>query len=193
MNTMTTHSRSAPSDDQSRPQLEMLLIYEDAATALRGKLALDRVLRRPEVMADAHLRVWKLDMLRDPSCRAAATQDALEADILALSAHGHNRLDPEAETSLQQWVSLERSRPCALVISLDPGTRPSDETHPSLNNVTSAAARYGLTVLYQHGEVPHTEMTAVVANIQHRADAMAPVLEEILNRPDPNWGWGINE
>ena len=174
-------------------ELEVLLIYQDEATGLRGMHALGHVFSRPEMNAEARLHVWRLDVLRDPACQAEATQDALQADIMVVSMHSHDRLAPEAEAGLKQWVALKRSRPCSLVVSLGADAKALGESHPALLAVRSEAARNGLTVLLQYGEAPRSEPHAVVADIPPHADTASLALKQIPALPEPHTHWGLNE
>ena len=193
MSAPNTDSRADAGFEEAPLELEVLLVYEDGPTGLRGKHALEQVLSRPEMNADAKLHVWRLDVLRDPACRAEATRDALKADILVVSMHSHDRLAPEAEAGLKQWVALKRSRPCSLVVSLGADAKALGESHPALLDVRSEAARNGLTVLLQYGDAPRPEQNAVIADIRYRADTASLVLKQILQLPEPHPHWGLNE
>ena len=174
-------------------QIGILLIYEDRATGMRARCALDRVLSRLELMAEGHVTAWSLDSLRNWRFQAQATRDASDADILALSIHGNNPLAPEVTDCLRQWVGLRRSQPCALVISLDTGCQAEGELAPALAELCSEAAGNGMTILLQFGDPQSSEMKAVTPNIEGRADSTSQVPETVLHRPSFYRQWGINE
>ena len=176
-------------------QIEILLVYEDESTGLRAKSALDQVLSRPEAGADCQFHVWKLSVLGAPVCQEQVNQDACVADIIVLAAHGDHRMSSSVEAVLNRGVAAKRSKPCALVISLDGEVRSAAEKDPALIELRRTAARNGVTVMLHFGELPPSEMNAAITDIHRRAAATSQVYEEI-----PYWSestqyrhWGINE
>jgi hypothetical protein len=194
-NIAMTKNDSPAATRMGEPHLEIsvLLIYEDGSTGLRAKRALDHVLNQREVMAEGRFHVWGMDLLRNRDCQAEATREALHADIIVVSAHGPNRLVPEAEACLKRWMGLKRGRPCALVLSLDTDAKPPGESNPALLGLRAEAARNGLTVLLQFGEATRPEINTAIAGIRRRADATPAALEQILHRSEPHPRWGLNE
>ena len=193
MSTTTIDPEDETQFDEPCLQLELLLVYEDVPTGRRGKLALDRALNRLEVSADGHFRAWRLDMLGNPTFRAAATQDAFDADIMALSIHGDNRLEPAALDYLEQWVGLKRSKPRVLLIFLDAIARPLAESNLKLLGLRAEAARHGLTVLLQFDAAPLPEMRKEMAGSGPRAETPPPLFKPVLRQPESIRRWGINE
>ncbi len=139
--------------DDDRLQLEMLLIYEDVSTALRAKSAVAHVLDGPEARANCHIHAWKMDMLHHPECNAQAERHALSSDIIVLATHGtENSLNSEMALRLNDWISVQRDSPCALIISLDSEAQRGPGQSRELTDLCSAARRYGMTVIFQTGE-----------------------------------------
>jgi hypothetical protein len=171
----------------------LFLAYEDEPTAERAKRSVHRVLSQTKLNTQLQFHLWQLDELGDAEQRERAMQEAAEADVLLVSLHSENRLTPEADATLKQWVGLERSKPCALVISLDPDAKPLAETNRSLMELRAAAARNGITVMLQFAEPLLSGLETVFADIRHRANATSPVLDGIMNRIDSNQHWGLNE
>jgi len=171
MNTEPVISEDDADLEDGRLQLELLLIYEDVSTALRAKSAVDHVLDGPEARANCHIHAWKMDMLRHPECIEQAGRHALASDIIVLATHGtQNSLDAEVALRLNDWVSVQRDSPCALIISLDSEAQRGPGQNRELTELCSAARRYGMTVIYQSGE-------PIPSDADHRSPSH----------------WGINE
>ena len=180
-------TESVPTDEDvfndESVQIHILLVYEDRPTGMRAKHALDRALSQLEVMAEGQVNAWRLDLLNDRKCNAKVTRDARGADILALSIHGNNPLAPQAEASLKKWIGVKRTRPCALVISLDGDSQPVGDLGPALVELCSEAARNRMTVLLQFGDAFPSDMDDVVLDIHRRADRASQVPETVFHRP----------
>lgn len=143
--------RGADDLSASTLHLELLLAYEDAATARRAKCAVERVLRSTEVKARSKFHLCKLDLLDVPELRRQAAQEAAAADLLIVSIHGNRRLPNQAESNVIEWVGVMRAKPCALVISLDAGAQLRTE-NPTVKELRSAAAHHGVAVMFHFGD-----------------------------------------
>ncbi len=180
--------------EEASAKLAVLLVFEDGATARRGKRAMEQVLNQAAGV-DGEFHVWRHDMLGDPAWRAEAARQALDADILLVSVHGFHRLAPEAEASLKDWVTRKRRRPCTLVVSLDADAPPRDDSDSALMALRTEAARNGLTVLLQLGEAASPEIDAAITRFGRHDEAGSFEPTPILGRPGSRQRqhWGIND
>lgn len=169
-------------------QIELLLLYEDLPTGLRARRALDRVLSRPELMAEGLLHPWRLDTLGDPQCREQAALDALTAEIVMLSMHGGNHLPLVTETSLEEWFGSKTSKGRVLVISFDLDAKPLIKTNPTATKLGAIAARNGVAMILHFGE-PWSGESATMSEAARRTSTEA----EVLRRAESPPHWGINE
>jgi len=185
--------RSGASSGESPLQLELVLAYEDAPTALRAKRALEGVLSKPEINARPRLHLWRLDLLHHPEMKQRAAQTAADADVLVVAMHGRERLTPQAEGRLKEWISLRRAKPCALVISLDADAKPLAEANPALAELRAAARRNGLTLMLHFGEPPRSLLNAALAGLRGPPASMPPYFDPPQGPPDLPRDWGINE
>jgi hypothetical protein len=180
--------------DELQPHLELLLVYEDVPTALRAKHAVDNVLNGMEAPARHHIHAWKLDLLHQAECfYGQAINDALAADIVVLSTHGNNGVPLEVMSRLMQWVGLKRETPCALIISVDPGVKPSAEETPELVELCAAARRNNVTVISHAGEPLDATLGAALAETKSVVESQPHMFTSSSQgslRPAP---WGINE
>jgi hypothetical protein len=103
-----------------KPALEVLLLYEDLATALRAKQSLDLLPGQLGGATALGTRLWRLDLLGEPLLAEQAAIEAAAADVIVLSLHGRTALRPEARDWLSRWLHHKEDRPYALAALLDP-------------------------------------------------------------------------
>src|SRR5215467_8731998 len=90
-----TVSRCSPEAETSydaRPVLEVLLVYEDLSSGLRGKTAVDRLGHSVREEVDLHLSLLRLDLLESAVCGEAAGRALGKADVLVLAARAQEGL-----------------------------------------------------------------------------------------------------
>ena len=66
--------------------LDVLLLYEDATTALRGKQLLDLLAGNGTLQADFRLDLWRFDLLSAAVLRHINPRESLDSDIVVLAA-----------------------------------------------------------------------------------------------------------
>jgi hypothetical protein len=116
--------------------LQVLLLYEDLATALRATQSLDRLPAQLGGMAKLVTRPWRLDLLREPLLAEQAAIEAAEADVILLSVHSGGELRAEARDCLTRWLDHKEDRPYSLAALLD-----QELTQPGVNNPVAAYLR----------------------------------------------------
>lgn len=101
------------------PQLDVLIVCEDFATAVRAKCALD--LLPDPALADAGLstRLWKIELLSEPLFQEQAAIEAAAAHVIVLSVHGRTALPNAALGWMNRWLVHKEARPYALCVLLD--------------------------------------------------------------------------
>jgi hypothetical protein len=191
MNPSPTH-RDKDDDRNPSLQLELLLAYEDRPTAERAKRAVEAVLSKSEVNAQPQLHLWRLDVLSDPQISARAAQEASTADILVVAMHGRHRLASQAEARLKQWINLKRTKPRALVISLDAEAKPHAAANATLTELRSAADRNGVCVMLHFGELTRPKSEVGRADVRSRSPFISHY-DAFHQSPNPHPQWGINE
>jgi hypothetical protein len=148
--------RAGPDEGQTpvKSTLEVLLVYEDFATALRAKHSLD-LLPLP-LITDAVLstRVWRLDLLGVPLLREQAALEAAAADLIIMSLHGRDELLADAREWLSRWQIQKEDRPYALAVLLDPEPDNSSTDHPVLAYMRGVATAASADLFYSFCQAP---------------------------------------
>lgn len=136
------------------PCVKVLMVYEDLSTGHRAMRVLDSLhhLFGKEVCLQSNM--WKFDILGCPSMGRMAAQDALEADVIIVSAHGADPLPEEVKTWFDQWLGARGRHGGALVALLGDGHSDS----PVLEETR--------VFLEQKARLSHLDFSAVVADEQ---------------------------
>ena len=114
-----TELAKLPLDKAAPLSLDVLMVYEDLGTGLRARQVLDGTVERLAADADVHVKLWRFDLLGEPSLCHQAVRDAAQADLVFVSAHGHSELPATVSLCLQRWLAHIDGKPCALVVSFD--------------------------------------------------------------------------
>jgi len=176
----------------SKPEVNVLLLYEDAETGLRAKLSLAVVQKRGLLETGFRTKLWRRDLLRAEWLCEQAAKEAAAADVIIVSMHGEADLPGEVTDWLARWLEHKTDRPCALGVLLDGSAaqRPASPITRYLQGVAEAA---GADLLWGFCETNDARGNA-------RKETAFGELNEGLSRgrtdsrgEDRFAHWGINE
>ncbi len=189
---------SAPDDSSKKAAtpltaLDVLIAYEDLATALRAKRALDLLPEKFRGDTELSTRLWRVDLLTDAFLRERAAIEAAAADVIILSLHGGKGLPESVSGWLGRWLRHKEDRPYAIGLLLDLELAGADGGNAAIVSVEQMAEAGHADLFYGFCEVPGTELEAALREISERAERSSAVLEGILRREVPPPRWGINE
>jgi hypothetical protein len=173
--------------------LDVLLLYEDATTALRGKQLLDLLAENGTLQADFRLDLWRFDLLGAAVLRHIDPQESLDSDIVVLAAHGQAPLPPAVQSWLQRWFDRNQGEARALISLLDESARHSIAASDTRFFLEGGANRAGITLFSNFVDAAETEFDTAVAGIRYRAETTSVLLDETLHRSGSYREWGINE
>ncbi len=181
--------------DDGPPQLNVLVVYEDLGTGLRARHTFDQAVGQLGLQADFHVNLWRFDLLREPALLERAADQAAQADIVFLSAHGPGGLPAAVTSWLKYWLARKGSGPRALAVSLDIGARDTAATKLMVETLRAATLPAGVDEFLHFGEAPLKEWDLTIEGIQRRAEAPTTLLDEVPYRfePKPYRHWGLNE
>lgn len=133
---------------------------------------------------------WPFELLADAHWRYTATKDGIKADILIIATNDSDPLPPTIAMWVETILSRKQGQEAAVVALFGCTEREDAADSPSLEKVQAAARRSGLAFFAPKasGELHHT-----VSRLQHRAELVTPLLNEILHQAHPEPHWGINE
>lgn len=97
MNTSTYPKAPVP---DPRAKIKIILLYDDVGAGRRAMTAAVKLAAGLEFESEPRYSVWRFDLLEDDTLHAAATQEAVEAEIIIVSTSQPNAL-PDA---VNQWI-----------------------------------------------------------------------------------------
>jgi hypothetical protein len=102
----------------SSPSLHIIIVYEDYLTGNRALRTCERLIQqfRPDTHCDT--TSWKFELLRSAKLRKMATEEAVAADMIIVSAHGDSDLPLEIKSWMDSWLHIKRGSDSALVALL---------------------------------------------------------------------------
>jgi hypothetical protein len=175
--------------------LDVLLLYEDAPTALRAKRLLDQLVEHLNLIVTFHVLLRRFDLLDSPALDALDGGDALDSDIVLLSVQGSKGLPGSVRVWLNRWLALKPDQPRALVFSLDTAARDSAAANQTLFFLQAAASRVGVEVFCHFAQTERSEFDAAIESIRYRAETTTLLLDETLHQSGSLSFrfWGIND
>lgn len=172
--------------------VEVLLVYEDLSTGLRGRAALDQIERQLDPPARLKMTLWKFDLLNDPLLLEEAANAAARADIVFLSAHGKGDLPAWVRRWFDQWLERKRSRVQAMALSLD--STPRGDADSLVTGLREAAESAGTEFFVHSGAAFPNGAAATPPKDRHpRRGGQASSLSPETPRDHPYRDWGLNE
>lgn len=157
-------------------RLVVLVVYEDFGTGLRARRALDQTAQQLAVETDLRVNMWSFGLLRAPALHEQAANEAAEADIVFVSAHGLDEQPASLKVWVQRWLARKGGRPCTLVISLDADAGDSPSAIQMLEAWRTAARLAGVGFILHRGE-SQPEWEAALQVIQRPAETRTTVVD----------------
>jgi len=97
----------------------VLILYDDREAANHVMRAFHLLSQHCGGDVAFHTDMWKFDTLRSASIARLAADDALNAHVIVVSAHGSDDLPQEVKDWFPSWKGARNGRPGALVAVLD--------------------------------------------------------------------------
>ncbi len=129
----------------------VFIAYDDVHAGQHAMRTIKNVERRLDWPETWHPSLWRFDLLEDPDGRVLATADALQADLIVISASSRRDLP----ASLQDWINAcltqKRGTAAAVVAMLGPEDNPDEPDSPRIQFIKSAAKEAGLDFFMRAG------------------------------------------
>jgi hypothetical protein len=164
--------------------LQVLLLYEDASTALRSKQLIDQIVEHVNMVVSFRLSLCRFDVLDLPVLRQDKVEEVLDSDIVVLAAHGDDDLPLCVRAWLETWLDRNPQQPRAVVMSLDEQTRNSTSANQIQCFLQTSASQAGVEVFAHFGKSNCSELDSAIEGIRYRAETTTALLDETLHRSD---------
>lgn len=181
-----------PSTD-TRPALDVVVLYEDSATRDRALQVCDRLAVELESEVKLEFTWWRLDFLLDASVAWEATEAAVGAGMIVFALHLGHGLPHTLEHWVDTWADDRDAVEGALVGLIGLGSDTATWACSRHNLLRKIAARARMDYLPQGYFNPDEVSAAAMSKVDERAHNLTPTLKEILGHSHPSSHWGLNE
>lgn len=173
--------------------LNIVVVFADTLLAKKSAQIYNELIEQfaPDSVFNASW--WKFDRLLQPELFDVASRAAIEADIVIVAAHADEDL-PEV---VKGWIDMslckatKRDRLLIALLGVSTDRRPVDSA--ANQYLRTAAQEAGMEYLLHWLLMPPLEPTSSPENIAHRANAVTPMLAEILSHTAAVPHGGIND
>lgn len=193
MNKAVLHSLPRSARWEPKFPFDLVIAYDDASTRSRAAGLHDHLSQQLLDDYDFQCSWWRIEQLHNPSLSEQAADAAANANMVILSVRGDQPLPPAFKAWLPRWLARKGSQKSALVVLISTGGQPTEESR-RLQSYLQQVARQARMDFFAHVyPLPKVEADYSVASFARRAEAVTPLLEDILDQPMPTPRWGINE
>ena len=95
--------------------LNVLILYEDWTTGLCAKKTFDSLANELGGKYEFNHCLWQFDLLGDKHCEKAVNREAVDADMVVVSAHGNSELPLWVKAWFEKWLLQKRKASGALI------------------------------------------------------------------------------
>lgn len=186
--------RSVPSADlEAHRLLKVIIAYEDFATGHRAMRACENLIGQLGREFQFQTSLWKFEILRLPKLEPMAGQDAVEADVVIISAHGRGELPAEVKKWMERWLSRTQEVAKALVALLDEEEEGAEEDCRVGSYLQEFARKAHFDFFWRVYPNSESEMAFSSSQLAVQAEAGSWMMEENPGGPTAMRQWGINE
>ncbi len=170
------------------PVFKAVIIYDDVGCAARATTLLERVADRADGAMKCDIKLWRLDVLWQPTLAAITNAVATDANLILFALGGSHPPPEELLKWLEHWSAHRRILDVAVAL-FGPET---DAATPLWHELERFARRRGLLFF---GAAEAWDDEALAAGIRMRPPWDAAALESLsLVEPAPATShWGIND
>ena len=165
--------------------ITVVVAYDDLAAGKRAMRVLAEVARAVGDDLEFQPIPWSFNLLADRDWREVAASEMVKADMLIIATSGQRSLPSEVGRWTEAAIQQKRGRPAAVVALFGPEDNPDPAGSPRLEYIQRAAREAGLQFF---APTARSELIDTIEGIHRRADAITPVLAQILHQtPKPTF------
>jgi hypothetical protein len=168
---------------EPRESVTVAVVYEDTLTRDRAMVVCDELVQRFWAEVDFEITWWRESYLADSDIALAATDSAVNADLIVFSTHANGELSAGLTTWIETWLDKRQEGEGALIGLI--GTPNDANTDADLKHryLTKIAERGKLDYLSSLLPIAPPMVDESIDSIHRRADQVTAVLEQILHYP----------
>jgi hypothetical protein len=139
--------------------IQVVIAFEDLAAGKRAKQVYDYLTHRLTDFEFDH-EVWKFSALECPRLMETAGHQAVAADIIMLSLHGHREIPKPVKDWIETWLG-QNGNPMALVVLFDRDNQNFQEMSKTRLYLEDVARRGKLDLFMQPQKAVEEEIQAL--------------------------------
>jgi hypothetical protein len=188
--------RKAVFNPESNRQFKTVILYEDAPQGTRAKATLDRLASELDAPEQMECNIWSFDALAHSPSRNTASSDAMQADLVIVSARDSGGLPDCVKNWIWSWLPAREGRSGALAFTFEDCVECERRQRCTPSLVCAALRRAALAARMEfvcvRAEWGQTNDDLLMVQMLERVHRTSSVLEGILNRRGSP-PWGLNE
>lgn len=193
VNVVDQNSEADGLEPETFPSFNVVLVYEDFPAGIRATQMVDRLLHDLDPQFAYDSKIWKFDILQIAQLRELAVQDAADADLIIIAAHGTTELPAAVKCWINLWLARAGRSRRALVSLLNSRAEPSPSAGSIRSYLREIAQKGQMDFFCQEADWPNEETRSYLARLRRDAAKKPSLAEEILQQTTPCPRWGINE
>jgi hypothetical protein len=127
-----------------KPSFNVVIVYDDFYSALRAQELAGRMATELEPVFVLRTEVWNFELATDPDLCDRAAKDAIEADMVIISASTGEDLPSSVKGWMQSWIPQKRGGLAALVALVNWPAGRGAETPPAAASLRQMAKAGGM-------------------------------------------------
>jgi hypothetical protein len=137
---------------QTRSAFKIFVVHEDTLTGVRAAAVLGRLADYLDHEPVIQNEIWKFDSLAHPALYEQASEQAIAADMIIVSAGGGQALPAHVEDLVADALAHKQGRPAAVVALLDLKLQGAAEPSPVCARLRQLAENAGVDFFCNTGE-----------------------------------------
>lgn len=178
-------------DLEARPELNVVLAYDEIAGGIRAKECFDDLTRLHGELFKFNCQLWNFEVMGKPELFEAKAQEAAKAEMMVIATRRSEAISGEARMWIENWVRSKKAGPNAILVLLsgkaaDAGSAPG-------TSLRKMVERWGVTFLCKEVGWPATgsQFAAQTASPMCHEARPWPTSVETADAGQPRWG--LNE
>jgi len=193
MNKTLINPTAGPVHWEPKFPFDLVVAYEDTSTRNRAIHLYDHLAQQLMDDYDFQCSWWKFDLLVSSPLLEQAADAAAEANMIIVALRAGNELPRAASGWLDAWAARKDSRKSALVALIGGLGQETRGSCPLQTHLQKIARQAHMDFFAHEFDLSETGAAFTREGIEQRAQAVTPVLDEILHHRIPVPRWGINE
>jgi hypothetical protein len=180
---------------QTKPRFNVVIVYEDFLTGTRAMAIYESLVRAFSNHYDFSNSAWKFEILRQVSLKKIAAFDAVEADLILISARADSELPREVKAWIHLWLAQTDQVNGALVLLLADADEIDGRISPAYTYLQKVAHQSKLDFFSQGIDLPRLQIQPRLETERNgeRLKKVTSAIGNILNQTQSVSRWEMED